>query len=101
MFLLSCCRLQAKAIVVPTDDSEVKVRLRDLGEPTCEDYLWGGCGLTVSLLCSGLFGEDPANRRERLRELLSAQLERGELREAVEEATIAATAVGHTPCSTH
>ena len=60
----------------------------------------GGCGLTV-LLCSGLFGEDPANRRERLRELLSAQLERGELREAVEEATIAATAVGHTPCSTH
>ncbi|CAI8050160.1 U4/U6 small nuclear ribonucleoprotein Prp4 [Geodia barretti] len=68
-------RKRAKAIVVPTDDSEVKVRLRDLGEPTC------------------LFGEDPANRRERLRELLSAQLERGELREAVEEATIAATAV--------
>ena len=41
MFLLSCCHLQAKAIVVPTDDSEVKVRLRDLGEPTCEDYLSG------------------------------------------------------------
>jgi hypothetical protein len=55
----------------------------------------------VFLLClpSGLFGEDPANRRERLRELLSARLERGELLEAVEEATIAATAV-RTPCVT-
>lgn len=40
-----------------------------------------------------MFGEDPANRRERLRSLLAAQLERGELLEAVEEATIAATAV--------
>lgn len=68
-------RKRAKAIVVPTDDSEVKVCLRAQGEPIC------------------LFGEDPANRRERLRELLSARLERGELLEAVEEATIAATAV--------
>ena len=42
---------------------------------------------------TGLFGEDPANRRERLRGLLSARQERGELLEAVEEAAIAATAV--------
>ena len=49
--------LQAKAIVVPTDDAEVKVRLRGLGEPTCEQedaeserghnislsrFVWGG-----------------------------------------------------------
>ena len=45
---------------------------------------------------TGLFGEDPANRRERLRGLLSTRLERGELRAAVEEATVVATAVSHT-----
>lgn len=28
--------LQAKAIVVPTDDSEVKTRLREQGEPICQ-----------------------------------------------------------------
>ena len=30
--------LQAKAIAVPTDDSEVKVRLRERREPICEDW---------------------------------------------------------------
>lgn len=34
---------------------------------------------------SGLFGEDPANRRERLRGLLSARLERGEQLQAQED----------------
>ena len=52
-------------------------------------------GLHCVTMVTGLFGEDPANRRERLRQLLSEQLERGELLEAVEEATIAATAVSH------
>lgn len=55
-----------------------------------------GCH-SCTLSDSGLFGEDPANRRERLRELLSARLERGEMLEAVEEAAVAATAVGIHP----
>jgi U4/U6 small nuclear ribonucleoprotein PRP4 len=40
-------------INVSTDDAEVKKNLRDLGEPIC------------------LFGEGPADRRNRLRELFS------------------------------
>ena len=65
-----------------------------------ESLYVSGCGVggwspNVSL-SSGLFGEDPASRRERLRILLSARLERGELKEAVEEATVVATAVSHT-----
>ena len=48
---------RARLIQVSTDDSEVKKDLRHLGEPIC------------------LFGEGPAERRNRLRELLS---ERGE-----------------------
>lgn len=55
----------------------------------------GTVAMYLFLCPAGLFGEDPANRRERLRGLLSAQLERGELLEAVEEAAIAATAVSH------
>lgn len=42
-----------KAISVPTDDSVVKARLRELGHPIC------------------LFAERPEQRRDRLRELLS------------------------------
>ncbi|XP_052788002.1 U4/U6 small nuclear ribonucleoprotein Prp4-like [Mya arenaria] len=42
-------RKKAKKIQVSTDDSEVKAHLRKLGEPIC------------------LFGEGPADRRERLR----------------------------------
>lgn len=38
---------------MPTDDSEVKLKLRSMGEPIC------------------FFGEGPADRRERLRDLLS------------------------------
>jgi len=43
---------RAAAIVVPTDDGRVRLRLRELGEPIT------------------LFGEDPGDRRDRLRELL-------------------------------
>ncbi|KUL84408.1 hypothetical protein ZTR_08780 [Talaromyces verruculosus] len=44
---------RAAAIVVPTDDNRVRLRLRELGEPIT------------------LFGEGPADRRDRLRELLT------------------------------
>ncbi|KAF5014790.1 hypothetical protein F66182_14102, partial [Fusarium sp. NRRL 66182] len=44
---------RAAAIVVPTDDTRVRIRLRELGEPIT------------------LFGEGPADRRDRLRELLT------------------------------
>ncbi|KAI1259821.1 WD40-repeat-containing domain protein [Xylariaceae sp. FL1019] len=43
---------KAANLVVPTDDGRVRVRLRELGEPIT------------------LFGEGPAERRDRLRELL-------------------------------
>ena len=49
-------RLAAK-MVVPTDDGRVKTKLRELGEPIT------------------LFGEGPADRRDRLRELLTIQAE--------------------------
>eukprot|EP00794_Sanderia_malayensis_P015756 gene15756-17345_t len=45
-------RKRARAIAVPTDNAMVKARLRELGHPIC------------------LFGEGPAERRDRLRELL-------------------------------
>ncbi|XP_059174030.1 U4/U6 small nuclear ribonucleoprotein Prp4-like [Physella acuta] len=45
-------RKRARTIQVSTDDSEVKANLRQIGEPIC------------------LFGEGPAERRERLRKLL-------------------------------
>ncbi|XP_071490179.1 U4/U6 small nuclear ribonucleoprotein Prp4-like [Diadema antillarum] len=47
-------RRKARQITVSTDDSEVKAQLRKYGEPIC------------------LFGEGPAERRERLRHLLAA-----------------------------
>lgn len=46
-------RKKARQINVSTDDAEVKLTLRQLGEPIC------------------LFGEGPADRRERLRQLLA------------------------------
>jgi len=46
-------RKRGRTVVVSTDDAEVKRNLRQLGEPIC------------------LFGEGPADRRERLRSLLS------------------------------
>eukprot|EP00058_Branchiostoma_floridae_P005347 XP_002590835.1 hypothetical protein BRAFLDRAFT_125722 [Branchiostoma floridae] len=46
-------RKRARQIHVSTDDSEVKAQLRQLGEPIC------------------LFGEGPADRRERLRQILA------------------------------
>ena len=45
-------RRKAAAIAVPTDDGRVRTRLRELGEPIT------------------LFGEEPVDRRDRLRELL-------------------------------
>ncbi|KAJ5555433.1 hypothetical protein N7461_003903 [Penicillium sp. DV-2018c] len=44
---------RAAAMVVPTDDTRVRARLRELGEPIT------------------LFGEGPGDRRDRLRELLT------------------------------
>ncbi|KAL4813324.1 WD40-repeat-containing domain protein, partial [Aspergillus spinulosporus] len=51
---------RAAAIAVPTDDSRVRARLRELGEPIT------------------LFGEGPADRRDRLRELLTDIAEKQE-----------------------
>ncbi|KAI0022444.1 WD40 repeat-like protein [Xylariomycetidae sp. FL0641] len=47
----------AASIAVPTDDGRVRARLRELGEPIT------------------LFGEGPADRRDRLRELLALKAE--------------------------
>ncbi|KAJ5114553.1 hypothetical protein NUU61_000312 [Penicillium alfredii] len=64
---------RAAAMAVPTDDTRVRARLRELGEPIT------------------LFGEGPADRRDRLRELLTdiadKQAEEGdiEMREPDEE----------------
>ncbi|KAJ1648994.1 hypothetical protein IWQ61_009781 [Dispira simplex] len=46
-------RRRAREVAVPTNDAQVKIRLRGLGEPIC------------------LFGEGPMERRERLRFFLS------------------------------
>ncbi|CAK42937.1 uncharacterized protein An16g08380 [Aspergillus niger] len=51
---------RAAAMAVPTDDGRVRARLRELGEPIT------------------LFGEGPADRRDRLRELLTDLAERQE-----------------------
>jgi U4/U6 small nuclear ribonucleoprotein PRP4 len=48
----------AATIAVPTDDARVRARLREMGEPIT------------------LFGEGPADRRDRLRELLTVQAEK-------------------------
>ncbi|KAJ3088069.1 hypothetical protein HK102_009643 [Quaeritorhiza haematococci] len=47
----------ARNLAVPTDDGRVRQRLRELGEPQC------------------LFGEGPAERRDRLRYLLSLRVQ--------------------------
>ena len=51
--MISSSCFQARQIQVSTDDGEVKAHLRQLGQPIC------------------LFGEGPADRRERLRNLLA------------------------------
>ncbi|KAJ6015090.1 hypothetical protein N7540_009681 [Penicillium herquei] len=61
---------RAAAMAVPTDDTKVRARLRELGEPIT------------------LFGEGPGDRRDRLRELLTDISDRqgGELDIEMEEA---------------
>ncbi|CAN8019984.1 U4/U6 small nuclear ribonucleoprotein Prp4 [Ixodes scapularis] len=59
-------RKKARQINVSTDDTEVRSTLREMGEPIC------------------LFGEGPADRRERLRQLL-AQVGQDALRRRQEE----------------
>lgn len=54
---------RAAAIVVPTDDNRVRARLRELGEPIT------------------YFGEGPADRRDRLRELLTQIAEKQDAEE--------------------
>ncbi|CCC10343.1 hypothetical protein SMACR_02917 [Sordaria macrospora] len=49
----------AASIAVPTDDGRVRAKLREMGEPVT------------------LFGEGPADRRDRLRELMTLQAEKG------------------------
>ncbi|KAJ5801453.1 uncharacterized protein N7518_003521 [Penicillium psychrosexuale] len=63
---------RAAAMVVPTDDTRVRARLRELGEPIT------------------LFGEGPSERRDRLREFLTDMAEKQgggeiEMEEAEEE----------------
>jgi U4/U6 small nuclear ribonucleoprotein PRP4 len=53
---------KAKNLPIPTNDKEVKLRLRELGHPIC------------------LFGEGPADRRDRLRVKVSEYcVEHGEV----------------------
>lgn len=54
-----------RSMIIPTDDTVVKMKLRELDEPICE---WD---VSPLLLWIGLFGESPGDRRERLRLLLS------------------------------
>lgn len=60
-------RKKARSINVSTDDGEVKRNLRQLGEPVC------------------LFGEGPAERRSRLRDILSRLGEDSVIRREAEE----------------
>ncbi|XP_018324248.1 U4/U6 small nuclear ribonucleoprotein Prp4 [Agrilus planipennis] len=60
-------RKKARQINVSTDDAEVKRNLRQLGEPIC------------------LFGEGPADRRNRLREILSCIGEDAIIKREVQE----------------
>ncbi|KAE8145092.1 WD40-repeat-containing domain protein [Aspergillus avenaceus] len=66
---------RAAAMVVPTDDTRVRARLRELGEPIT------------------LFGEGPVDRRDRLRELLTDRAEQQDA--AVAEGDIELMEVEH------
>ncbi|GAA5981989.1 hypothetical protein JCM10908_004694 [Rhodotorula pacifica] len=58
----------ARKIALPTNDGEVRARLREIGEPIT------------------LFGEGPADRRDRLRDLIArARMEKGEAMDVEEE----------------
>ena len=67
-------RRLAATIAVPTDDGRVRAKLREMGEPVT------------------LFGEGPADRRDRLRGLLAEEAQKGsqdkadvEMKDAVDE----------------
>lgn len=60
-------RRRARTLAVPTDDGQVRARLREFGEPIT------------------LFGEGPGDRRERLREIMSRNLGEDEELESSEE----------------
>jgi U4/U6 small nuclear ribonucleoprotein PRP4 len=57
----------ARSLAVPTDDRKVRQKLQSFGEPQT------------------LFGEGPAERRDRLRELMSQRLQDGLLEEDEDE----------------
>ena len=59
------------SIVVPTDDAQIKVRLRELKEPICEFTCPLLSHMGATLFGTGLFGEGPADRRMRLRTLVA------------------------------
>ncbi|RAK74110.1 putative pre-mRNA splicing factor [Aspergillus fijiensis CBS 313.89] len=61
---------RAAAMAVPTDDTRVRARLRELGEPIT------------------LFGEGPADRRDRLRELLTDLAEKQDAAAAAAEGDV-------------
>ncbi|PLN82846.1 putative pre-mRNA splicing factor [Aspergillus taichungensis] len=67
---------RAAAMAVPTDDSRVRARLRELEEPIT------------------LFGEGPADRRDRLRELLTDLAERQDAADADVEMRESTTELG-------
>lgn len=66
-------RKRARELALPTNDNEVKLELRQLGEPMC------------------LFGEGPPERRERLREVLAAALAREDAAEGDEAGGLGAS----------
>lgn len=67
-------RKRARELALPTNDNEVKLELRQLGEPIC------------------VFSEGPPERRERLREVLAAALAKEDAAEGDEGGGLAVSA---------
>lgn len=65
-------RKKARQIAVSTDDVEVRAHLRHLNEPICKYNFVNLSEFNANIfIIKGLFGEGPAERRERLRFLLA------------------------------
>lgn len=62
-------RRKSRQITVSVDDVEVRAHLRHLDHPICKCAQSTNC--SRDYFYSGLFGEGPADRRERLRQLLA------------------------------